>query len=385
MEQKETFCVLVSPLDWGLGHATRCIPIIKELDIQGIRVLIAASGPSRMLLKQEFPHLEFLGIPGYQIRYGPGILLKWALILRIPSILKQIKREHAWLAACYEQYKIDAVISDNRYGLYHGKLFCVYITHQLFIQSGWGINKVSGWRLSVGGLIDRKILKWNYKFISKFSECWVPDQDGYISFAGKLSHPPFPPPVPLKYIGILSRFRPTEERVKKNSLLILISGPEPHRTLWENILFSQLEASTGKAIVVRGLPGGYEPVPFLREGVEIFNHLPSDKLNELLITSEFIIARSGYSTIMDLLQLKRNAILIPTPGQTEQEYLSRWLHEKKWMYTISQKNFCLNKALNEFIKAEWILPELKYSLLREQIGGFLRMLANKQDSGLEKK
>jgi len=136
---------------------------------------------------------------------------------------------------------------------------------------------------------------------------------------------------------------------------------------------------------VRGLPGGYEPVPFLREGVEIFNHLPSDKLNELLITSEFIIARSGYSTIMDLLQLKRNAILIPTPGQTEQEYLSRWLHEKKWMYTISQKNFCLNKALNEFIKAEWILPELKYSLLREQIGGFLRMLANKQDSGLEKK
>jgi hypothetical protein len=249
MQQKEPVCVLIAPLDWGLGHATRCIPIIKELESQGAHVLIAASGPLQSLLKQEFPHLKFLEIPGYQIRYKPGFLLKWAMVFRIPSILKQIRREHAWLALAMQTHKIDAVISDNRYGLYHENLFCVFITHQLFIQSGFARRSsakagwsffVGRWRLAVGGAIDREILKWNYKFISKFSECWVPDQEESFSVAGKLSHPPFPPPIPLKYIGILSRFKPGEKEVVTNSLLILISGPEPHRTLFENILFRQL-------------------------------------------------------------------------------------------------------------------------------------------------
>src|SRR5450755_4349004 len=106
MQQKEAVCILLAPLDWGLGHATRCIPIINELVNQGARVLIAATGPQLTLLKQEFPRLEFIKIPSYQIRYKPGFLLKWGLILRIPAILKQIKREHVWLAQCLRHHKI---------------------------------------------------------------------------------------------------------------------------------------------------------------------------------------------------------------------------------------------------------------------------------------
>jgi UDP-N-acetylglucosamine transferase subunit ALG13 len=374
MQQKEAVCILLAPLNWGLGHATRCIPIINELVNQGARVLIAATGPQLTLLKQEFPRLEFIKIPSYQIRYKPGFLLKWGLILRIPAILKQIKREHVWLAQCLRHHKIDAVISDNRYGLYHKNLFCVFITHQLYIQSGVGsFNKVGSWQLTIDGWINRILLHWNYKFIRKFSCCWVPDQEGIFSIAGKLSHPPVLPPVPLKFIGILSRFKLVEKEFVKNSLLILLSGPEPHRTLFENILFRQLTSCTLKTVVVRGLPDGDTPVPFLK-GIEIYNHLPSDKLNELLKTSEFIIARSGYSTAMDLVQVKKNAILIPTPGQTEQEYLGRYLHEKKWMYTVSQKDFNLEKVIYAFQESKMELPEIMDSLVQNAVEDFLEVV-----------
>ncbi len=138
MLQTGPVSVLVAPLDWGLGHATRCIPIINELTRQGARVIIASSGSQKQLLRQEFPDLECLEIPGYNLRYKSGIFLKWGLILKIPALLRQIKRENRWLDETVQNYKIDGLISDNRYGLYHKSLFCVFLTHQLSIQSGLG-------------------------------------------------------------------------------------------------------------------------------------------------------------------------------------------------------------------------------------------------------
>ncbi len=146
MIQKEPVSVLIAPLDWGLGHATRCIPIIKELIHQGARVIVAASGSQKNLLKEEFPLLEFIEIPGYEIRYKRGFLLKWNLVMRIPAILKKIKKENKWLEGILENREINAVISDNRYGLFHKALYCVFITHQLSIESGLGILRKC-WRL----------------------------------------------------------------------------------------------------------------------------------------------------------------------------------------------------------------------------------------------
>ncbi len=379
MHQKRPVSVLLAPLDWGLGHATRCIPIINELIAQGARVLVAVSGLQRVLLEQEFPGLEFFNIPGYEIRYKKGFLLKWALIFRIPSILRQIRREHAWLEQCLNEYPIDLVISDNRYGLYHKKPVCVFITHQLFIQSGMGFLKNTeaqpGMKRKKHSWVDRKILKWNYRFISKFSECWVPDQDGTFSLAGILSHPPDPAPLPMKYIGILSRFKRKEIPVEKNTLLILLSGPEPQRTQLEQIIYNQLAGITLKTVVVRGLPGMDSPPPAI-DGVSIFNHLPSDKLNEIIQSSEFIIARCGYSTIMDLVKLKRNAILIPTPGQTEQEYLGQYLHGKEWMFTVSQNEFNLEKALEDFRQQNLKIPEVQVGLLNSAIQEVLTEVKN---------
>jgi predicted glycosyltransferase len=131
--------------------------------------------------------------------------------------------------------------------------------------------------------------------------------------------------------------------------------------------------------VVRGLPGSDLSVPFIRDGIQICNHLPSHALNELLNNSEYIVARSGYSTVMDILVLKKNAILIPTPGQTEQEYLGHYLHEKKWMYSVAQKNFNLQEAINAFEKAELVIPEIPCTNLQDVIVEFLREVSRQKE------
>jgi UDP-N-acetylglucosamine transferase subunit ALG13 len=372
MLQKTPVTVLIAPLEWGLGHATRCIPIIKELTRQGAQVLIATRGSQKMLLKAEFPQHEFLEIPGYEIRYKRGFLLKWALIFKIPGLLKQIRLENQWLQKTLNNRKLDAVISDNRYGLYNKDIFSVFMTHQLYIQSGWGSSvKVGSWQLAVGGLVNNILLNWNYKFISKFSCCWVPDQEGILSVAGLLAHPSEMPPVPTKYIGILSRFRCLDRTPVKNSLFILLSGPEPQRTRFENIIFKELAGVTMETTVVRGLPGEEHSIPFLAAGIKIYNHLGSEDMNRLLVESEIILARSGYSTIMDLVKLKRSAILVPTPGQTEQEYLGHILHEKKWMYCVPQKNFNLEKTIQAFKKSDLKLPEMPDAPFEKIVRDFL--------------
>ncbi len=348
--------VLIAPLDWGLGHATRCIPIIKALGDQGVTVLVAAGGPQKTLLQAEFPGLEFLEIPGYKVRYsGKKGGLVWGLIFQIPGILRNIRRENAWLKERCRQRKIDAIISDNRYGVYHKHKYSVFITHQLFIQSGFG------------NLANRILLKWNDRFIQRFSECWVPDFPNPFSIAGILSHPPRLPSIPVKYIGILSRFSRKEKKEFSNPLLILISGPEPQRTEFENKIFSELTRFPGRAVVVRGLPGMEEEKVISNTNIEIHNHLASAPFNAMLNISETVICRSGYSTMMDLARLRKKAILIPTPGQPEQEYLGRYLHEKKWAFTVSQKDFNLEQSMNVFHESEFGFPELPDAFLPEKL------------------
>lgn len=373
MNQKEPASVLIAPLNWGLGHATRCIPIINELKRQGAKVLIAASNAQVNLLKQEFPQNEFLEIPGYEFRYKRGRWLKWDIVFRIPFLLKQIRMENKWLRETTKNLKIKAVISDNRYGLFRDDLYCVFITHQLYIQSGFeSADGVYDWKTKIGRWVRKRILKWNNRFIGNFSVCWVPDQSGNFSIAGNLSHPPILPAVPVNYIGILSRFKKIEKKILANSLLILLSGPEPQRTDLENILLKQVAMLDIQTVVVRGLPGVTQPAAAINERIKIFNHLPSDELNGLLNESEFIVVRSGYSSIMDLLKLGKNAIIIPTPGQSEQEYLARYLHEKKWMYYSPQKGFDLQNTLNAFKMSTLQLPEILDSPLAHVVENFLK-------------
>src|SRR6476661_4467518 len=235
--------ILVAPLDWGLGHATRVIPIIRLLRYRNCTVIIAAKDRTRELLEQEFPDLQFLELEGYGIQYSrKGWRLPLKIVAQVPYILSVIKKEHRWLQHAVEDHSIDAVISDNRYGLYHHSIPSVFITHQLRIKTGLGF------------IIDRFIQQLNYQQINKFGDCWVPDHGGGLTLAGDLSHPANFPSVPVKYTGPLSRFTGLISTEEKH-LLVILSGPEPQRTLWEEVIIHQLQAYKKPIVLVRGLPG----------------------------------------------------------------------------------------------------------------------------------
>jgi uncharacterized protein (TIGR00661 family) len=325
--------LLVAPLDWGLGHATRCVPIIRDLLNNNCEVWLAGEESQEKLLREEFPSLPFLPLQGYRIKYSKN-RLTGKLLLQIPSILRVIKEENKWLQEQVSRYGFNAVISDNRYGLYHEKIFSVLITHQLFIKSG------------VGKWSDILLQKWNYKLINHFNECWVPDEEGENNFAGGLSHPGKLPGIPVKYIGPLSRFEKKDIDEIKKHLLIILSGPEPQRTILENKIIDQIVSYPGTATIIRGLPGEKNIIPSTNT-IRFYNHLSSSGLNDEMMKAEFVIGRSGYSTVMDIAALQKKSILIPTPGQPEQEYLADHLTRKRFAFCVKQNDLSLLKNIEE--------------------------------------
>ena len=327
--------VLVAPLDWGLGHATRCIPIIKELLNQKCQVIVAAEGAQKALLHEEFPFLTFVELPGYRVQYDKNrALTVLRLIASIPKILIRIKRENGWLRRFADRERPDLVISDNRYGLYLPGTVTIFITHQLSIRTQFG--KVA----------DRLLQRINYSAIARFSVCWVPDIAGGDGLAGELSHPQRMPPILTRYIGWLSRMNVMPApSIKDFDVLVLLSGPEPQRTILEKMIIKQAGDCDCKMVVVRGLPdrGGRSlDVP---RGVVVYDHLPAGELERLMLRSDVVLSRPGYSTVMDLRRVGKKAIFVPTPGQTEQEYLGGYLAGKGLGICVQQNAFSLKAAL----------------------------------------
>jgi uncharacterized protein (TIGR00661 family) len=324
--------IIVAPLDWGLGHATRCIPIIKELIRANIELFIVVDKTNYILLKEEFPSAVFLRYNGYKIqysRYKKFFFLK--LFLQIPKIIYRVFTENKWLKKIVREYSINAIISDNRFGMYNKKIPSVYITHQLHIETG---NKLSN-------TIAQKI---HYFFIKKYNQCWVPDLQ-INGLAGILSHPQ----KMLRnatYIGPLSRFKNIPNTQLLFDLLVSISGPEPQRTIFENKILSQLKHFSGKAIFVRGLPSATTKIENFNQ-IQIENHLSSQDLNRAIEQSKIVISRCGYTSVMDLSALKKKAILVPTPGQSEQEYLAKYLYAKKYFFAVEQDQFYLEEVLKK--------------------------------------
>ena len=325
--------ILIAPLDWGLGHATRCIPIAKALMNEGCEVVIAADKKNFSLLKTEFPETVFIRYKGYKIQYSRNkSFFQFKLFLQIPKVFFSILKEKKWLKKIVEKYSIDAVISDNRFGMYHEKIPSVYISHQLHIKTGNVVTEKMGERI-------------HSFFIKKYTACWVPDSKRN-GLAGELSHPK-KTPGNVCYIGPLSRFHPIRNQEKIYDLLIIISGPEPQRTIFENQILKQLKNYSGNAFLIRGLPCEKNYLEDFNS-VKIKNHLPANELNKIIEQSEIIIGRSGYTTVMDLMVLRKKAILIPTPGQTEQEYLAKYLLEKQYFFSIEQDHFSIEKTLEAY-------------------------------------
>ena len=343
--------ILVCPLDWGLGHATRCIPIIRLLLKNNAEVIIAGEGASLELLKKEFPRLSFIVLKGYHITYPHKGSMLLKMMLSIPKIINGIIREHQSLKKIIVQNKIDIVISDNRYGLWNKSIKSVFITHQLMIKTPFAER-----------LMHRLVLF----FVNKYDECWVPDVETSANLSGDLSHK-YPVTKNTFFVGALSRFKATNEvPLYSYDLLAIVSGPEPQRSIFEKIIIEQLKQTRLKALVICGKPQLNQQKEVI-DTITLVSHLNSGELQEAILQSKIIIARSGYSTIMDLAVLKKKVLFVPTPGQTEQEYLAQKFMQNKLAFAQTQSSFNLQQALieiNNYSGLEYITSN---NLLNERI------------------
>lgn len=320
--------ILITPLNWGLGHATRCMPIINELLEQGAKVIIATDGRAFHLLAKEYPKLTILKLPPYDISYKSQNMMR-NIAPQLPKIIKAIATEHKAIQKIVKEHQIDAIISDNRFGCNSSKVYSVFITHQLNIQIP-------------SNLIQPQVNFFNKQFIQRFDACWIPDFEiEKNSLSGQLSRN-----VSLKniqYLGALTRMK-YFETTKKYDALIILSGPEPQRTVLEEILIEQASQLPLKILLIKGKTE--EQHTIIQKGrLTIQNFMTAHELNEAILASDIVVCRSGYSTIMDLAVLGKPAILIPTPGQTEQEYLAKRF-EKQGIYHFQEQNSIdLEKAL----------------------------------------
>lgn len=317
--------IIVAPLNWGLGHAARCVPIINALLKENFTPIIASDGKALLFLKHEFPDLETLELPSYNIKYGKN--LKKSLLLQVPRILGAIQEERKITALFIDKNKeVVGVISDNRFGVRSSKVPSVYITHQL--------NVLSGCTTFLTSFIHQKIIK-------KFDECWIPDNPNS-AFSGKLSTSKRE--LNQKFIGALSRLK-KQELKKEIAVLVLLSGPEPNRTFLEEELISAFKNDTRKIVFVLGQIEETQK-SWKIKNCTFYNFLLSEVLEQKINSSEVVLCRSGYSSVLDAAALGKKVFFIPTEKQPEQEYLAAYLKQQKMAPFSKIEDFTLEK-LNE--------------------------------------
>lgn len=312
--------ILIAPLNWGLGHASRCVPLIRQYIEEGNEVVLAGDGDSLTLLRKHFPRLRYAYLAPLNLRYDKGRSQVWAILRSLPQLVRWSIQDHAMLAALLKEEHFDRVVSDNRFDLWSKKTECIYITHQLHIRLP------KGWQWA-----ERLMAYWHKRIWRNYAQVWVPDYaEETRSLSGWLGHGVADPKI--LYINPLSRFASASDVRIANDyhIVVVLSGLEPQRTQLEHEIIARYRGTERKLLIVQGLPG--RPMTRIKRGnITIVPYMNDSELLPLLRGAEQIIARSGYSTIMDLeiLGMLGKAELIPTPGQSEQEYLAEWLNHRK--------------------------------------------------------
>ena len=324
------------------------VPVVRSLLDAGARVTLAGSGAVSRLLSAEFPSLEMLPLEGYGIRYPrQGRYFAPYLLSQFPRVVNAIFAEKVWLDQQLPVHRWNLVISDNRYGLHHPSVKSVLVTHQLYPRSGhyW--------------LPDALLHRLHRRLMRPFDEIWVPDLPDSPGLSGLLSHPS-PQGLPVSYIGPLSRLSPgtadlPERLLPGKFLLALVSGPEPQRSMFEQAILAQAHSLPVPVVLVRGQPAAAGPGEWLGTVLSL-HHAPAGLLSALVTHAGWIICRSGYSTLMDLVTLRRTAMLVPTPGQPEQEYLAGHMETMGWFPQMRQEHISLSHALERLNAFQENLP-----------------------------
>ncbi|HHB52512.1 MAG TPA: glycosyltransferase [Saprospiraceae bacterium] len=345
--------ILVAVLDWGLGHATRCIPLIQQLLQQNFEVVIVGNGNSLVLLQEEFPNITTEKIIGYDIKY-PFDNMVVNISFQLPKLFWAIIKEHLQLKKLHKKYHFSGIVSDNRYGCFLSDVPSVFMGHQLQIITPYRV-------------LTKPVNFFHQAWLSLFDRIWIPDIENGLS--GKLSHHTLKK---VNYIGLLSRMK-YADLPHKYKLVVVLSGVEPQRTKLEQLLTPQLKRIDAPTLLIQGKIGS-KVMTQLSPNIDVIPYLTTTALNKAMQTGEVIICRPGYSSLMDLARLQKKAIVIPTPGQTEQEYLGKYLDEKKIVVCQNQNNIDLataldkiqlTKGLTEFKNQDYLLQTAINAIFRK--------------------
>lgn len=326
--------ILVCPLDWGLGHATRLVPVIESLLERKAEVIIGADNRPYEFLANRFPDCDLIRFPGYSPRYPVRGSMALLMIKEYPRMKRSAQLARERLHKIVREKKIDVVISDNRYELYTEDTVNIFISHQLNMHT-------PGLTILFKPFLQRTI----NGYIRQFDELWIPDADGNPNLSGKLSRPKRYPLKSCFFIGPLTRFSKvtSKEIVAPFDLLVILSGPEPQRTILEEKLIKQIKETDLRTVVLQGKPELQEKN---EEGnIRFLTHADDETMAGLYQAARYVISRPGYTTLMDLSVFGSKAMLIPTPGQTEQEYLAHKVEKEGLYYTAKQQHFQIEKAL----------------------------------------
>jgi len=333
--------ILICPLEWGLGHATRMIPLARKLQEMNNHVIIGSGEEHLSLFRNELPGLSYISFPGFKPAYSRLLPQYVSLLFKIPALLYHIINEHFRLKKIISENAVDIIISDNRFGLWNNKITSVYITHMPLIP----FPEYFKFLEPIGIVLHRII-------INKYTLCFIPDLPGDLNLSGRLSHE-IKLPDNVRYIGILSRFINTGQSLKESQTryrhnTVILSGPEPQREILKQRLMALFKEKETPTIMFEGKPGNTGKNPAYGN-ITFYNHLPTIAMKEMIESSDCIITRSGYTTIMELVSLNCSALIIPTPGQTEQEYLAKYLSEKGWFKTLTQNEINEGISLSSII------------------------------------
>ncbi len=348
--------ILICPMDWGLGHATRMVPVIELLKEKDVEIILGADNRPYEFLKHRFPDLPVIRFEGYVPHYPKKSAMALKMLSDMPEMMRRADEAHAFLEKFVKKNNIDIVISDNRYELWTKYARTVFVTHQIEIQTG-NYGKIT--KMAIKQLVSG--------FIKKFDELWIPDFEGDINLSGKLSHVNKYPLKNRHFIGPLSRFGFVNPKNidKKPDVLIMLSGPEPQRSILEVKLKDQAFHTGLNTVILQGRP---EDEYYEKMGnVEVFSHLPDEEVAGYINNADIVISRPGYSTVMDLAWFGAKAVFIPTPGQTEQKYLAEYLKKKGYYYYQNQNDFDLEQAIAESVNYSGVLLKNDYIILKKRI------------------
>lgn len=341
--------VLLAVLDWGLGHATRCVPVVHALSEKGAEVVLAGSGRSLDYLKGRFPEVEAFEIPDREVRYNPrgAAAAIWRRAFAQP-ILNDRQRKFLSEEARYR--RVTHIISDNVYGAYSPVLPSVLITHQLGPKAP-----------AMQGMAHRILARW----MNRFDAVWIPDEEGDDSLSGDLAFNRHYEGE-VEWIGRLSRFGRGREALCNISATALLSGPEPQRSIFEERVVEVFRDIPGRKVVIRGRTD--LPKPDWGEDIECMDFADGVDLRNVLRRSSVVLSRSGFSTLCDLMALGCRACVVPTPGQSEQEYLADRVRAKKWFASTAQNTLTADTVLSA---SKLAMPPKGKSRLDEVLDAFL--------------